>query len=144
MKLSIGFCFVAISFTITGQTPAFEKYNLNIIDTCLTQIDSSIKVLNFRFINGEDSAFEKYFIEAFQKLDHIDYFLYKQSKDNGALFDNIKGMSISIYYNSISCYIENGSFTRDKRTGELFYSMTEADQTYCWDFERHQKIKECK
>ncbi len=143
MKQFIIIWFAFISLSAVGQSKGLDKYNLSVIDSCLAHIDTSYQVLSIHFVNGEDSEFETLIINRLKSVESIDYHLFKYSHDNGKIFDDLKGMSISIYYESTSCMIQSGSFSIDAETGELMKTITGDDKLLCWTFKKGRLIENC-
>lgn len=139
--LSVGI--ILIGFNAIGQSAETMKYNLSIIDSCIAKIDTSIKVVQFRFVNGKDHQFQQKFINSIDSIEFIDYVLYDFSPDYSKTIENRRAMTIAIYYESTSCIISTCYLTKDSLTSSTTESSTDSDKKYCWTFKKGEQIKAC-
>ena len=116
---------------------------MNIIDSCISKIDTTIKVVEFRFVNGKDAIFQQKLIGSIKAIESIDYLLYDFSPCNTLGIKNLRGMTIYIYYDSTSCMLNCGSYTSDPETGETIQTVTGLDDRYLWTFKEGEDIKAC-
>lgn len=143
MKLFFTCILVLGVLPMYSQSYKFDDYNLTIIDSCFSKVDSSYKLIHIQFLNGSDKNFEKMFIDTLKTLKYIDYFLYPYSPDEGR-FREVKGISISIYYESKSCLITSGNFLSDPLTFETTKIITSDDLSCCWTFYAGEPVLPCK
>lgn len=143
MKCFFVICILSLTLTAISQNNQIKGYNFKIIDSCISKIDTSYKVLQILFVNGQDLKFEQILIDTLTTLKHIKHFLYNYSPDVGGFY-TLRGVSIRIYYESISCVVNSGEFTFDNLTGETSEAITNNDAYYCWTFKAGESIKPCK
>jgi hypothetical protein len=144
MKRLFSILILLISLQSLGQTIESAKYNMSIIDSCISKIDTTIKVVQFHFVGDRDPVFQKKLIEAIDAIESVDCLLCDVSPCGCASMKKLRGMSISIYYDSTSCVLNCGSYTSDPETGETTQSVTGEDDSYCWTFKVGEVIEPCK
>ena len=138
---SIGILF--ISLQSLGQTIESAKYNMSIIDSCISKIDTTIKVVQFHFVGDRDPVFQKKLIEAIVAIESVDCLLCDVSPCGCANMKKLRGMSISIYYDSTTCRLDCGSYTSEPLTGDPIQMVTGEDDSYCWTFKDGEGIEAC-
>jgi hypothetical protein len=143
MKRLFSIWILFISLQSLGQTIESAKYNMSIIDSCISKIDTTIKVVQFHFVGDRDPVFQKKLIKAIDAIESVDCLLCDVSPCGCANMKKLRGMSISIYYDSISCVLNCGSYTSDPETGETIQTVTVLDDSYCWTFKAGEDIKAC-
>ncbi|MFT5600618.1 MAG: hypothetical protein ACI9N1_000854 [Flavobacteriales bacterium] len=146
MKCIYLFVFVMLSFFGLAQTALSEKYNLDFVDSCLAEIDTSIKVIELRFVNGNDADFEKFIMDAVMKLDHVKFFYCKSERCSLGedSFKDKKGVSIEIYYESLSCTFSTSNISINPSDGFINRLATTEDKYICWSFKKDSTIVRCK
>jgi hypothetical protein len=144
MKRLFSILILLISLQSFGQTIESGKYNMSIIDSCISKMDTTIKVVEFRFVNGKDPIFQQRLIDSIKTIESIDYLIYDFSPSNTSDIKNLKGMTIYIYYDSTSCMLNFGSYTSDPETGDTIQIVTGEDDSYCWTFMAGEVIEPCK
>ncbi len=143
MNLFLTLFLLTVTLSLHSQNGIADSYNLTVIDSCFSKVDSSIKLISIQFKNGRDKNFEKIFIDSLKTLKQIDYFLYENAM-NIRPFNEAKGINISIYYESKSCMITGGIFICDPLTFETSQIITSKDINCCWTFKAGEPVLPCK
>jgi len=126
-------------FAQTGQLP---NYNLAIVDSCIAHIDSSVRIVSLRYVNGSDRDLEHYFIQRLSEVDYIQKAL-KNSLVNIPEGHRLNGIDIAVYLDSKSCLLSASDYLHSEETGELLRIQTGDHFQGCFTFKPEEQVLPC-
>lgn len=143
MKSTLSILIILFAHQVLSQTNELEKYNLDIIDSCISKIDTSIKIVAFHTSNGNAPLFERKMVDSIAALKHFEFSPFYLLTEDSVYSEKPRGVRISIFYESTSCMLQSGYFITDLLTGEKTFITTGDDYSYCWTFKPLQPITTC-